>query len=281
MATGPLSDKAPVVHIRPTRGIRSVDLRELWAFRDLFYFMVWRDIKGKYAQSVLGIGWAIIQPLAYMIVFTIVFGNVAKVHSDEVPYAIFSYTGLVPWLFFSGGLSSATLSLVQNSRMLTRTYFPRVIMPISAVLGKLPDFVIAFVMVLGLMAWFRVPPTIWALVLPWLIILMIITAAGLGMWLTALAVQYRDIAHSMTMGVQLLMYASPVVYPASLIPDQYQMFYALNPMVGVIEGFRSALLGTNPMPWDILAVGSVSAILIALGGLLYFRRMERNFADVV
>ena len=149
MATNPLSDKARVVHIRPPRGIPFVDLRELWAFRDLFYFLVWRDIKARYAQSVLGIGWAMIQPFSYMIVFTVVFGNVAKVHSDGAPYAIFSYTGLVPWTFFSGGLTAATMSLVANSRMLTRTYFPRIIMPISAVLGKLPDFVIAFVLVLA------------------------------------------------------------------------------------------------------------------------------------
>lgn len=281
MTTEQSSDKTHVITIEPASGFRMVDLRELWRYRDLFYFLVWRDIKVRYAQSVLGIGWAIIQPLAFMVVFTVIFGKLAKIDSDGVPYAIFSYTALVPWTYFSTALTSATGSLIKDSNMLTKIYFPRLVMPISAVVGRLVDFSIALVLVSGLMVWFRTTPTIWILMLPALIMLMMLAAAGLGMWLTALAVQYRDINYAMSFVVQLLMYAAPVVYPVSLIPDRYRLLYGLNPMVGVIEGFRSALLGTNPMPWDLLAVGSLTALVFAISGTLYFRRMESKFADVV
>ena len=256
-------------------------MRELWQYRDLFYFLVWRDIKVRYAQSVLGVGWAIIQPFFYMIVFTIVFGNLAKVSSDGAPYAIFSYTALVPWTYFSNALTESTSSLIQNVNMLSKVYFPRLVLPMVAVLGKLLDFGIAFLLLFGLMVWFRIAPTSWVLILPLLILLMMLSAAGLGMWLTALAIQYRDVKYAMIFLVQLLMYAAPVVYPASLIPDRYRLLYALNPMAGVIEGFRSALLGTNPMPWDLLAVGSIVAVVMFASGTFYFRRMERIFADVV
>ena len=267
--------------IEPRPGWRLVDWRELWQYRDLFYFLVWRDIKTRYAQSVLGVGWAIIQPVFNMIVFTIVFGKLAKISSDGVPYAIFSYTALVPWAYFSGSLTAATGSLVASKNLITKVYFPRVVVPIAPVLGKLVDFAIAMVLVGGLMLWFRISPTIWILALPLLILLMMLTAAGLGMWLTALSVQYRDINYAMSFVVQLLMYAAPVVYPASSVPEQFRMVYALNPMAGVIEGFRSALLGTNPMPWNFIGEGTVVAILLVISGMLYFKRMERTFADVV
>ena len=267
--------------IEPGSGWRLLDLREVWQYRDLLYFLVWRDIRVRYAQSVLGIGWAVMQPLFYMVVFTVIFGNLVKVQSDGAPYAIFSYTALVPWTFFSTALIESTGSLTQNSGMLTKVYFPRVIMPLSAVFGKLIDFAIAMLVVIGLMAWFRTVPTIWVLTLPFLIFLMVLTAGGLGIWLTALAVQYRDIKYGITFAVQGLMFASPVVYPVSLIPQQYHLIYAINPMTGVIEGFRAALLGTNPMPWDLIAVGAASAALMVVAGLLYFNRMERIFADVV
>ena len=280
-STESIAEGAPVVRITPSKGLRGVDLRELWQYRDLFYFLVWRDIKASYAQSALGIGWAVIPPLAYMLVFTMVFGRLAKISSDGVPYAIFSYTALVPWTYFSTALTGATGSLIQNSNMLTKIYFPRLIMPLTSVLARLLDFGIALLLVVGLMVWFRSAPTIWALILPLLVLLMMLTAAGLGMWLTALAVQYRDVNYAMSFVVQLLMYAAPVVYPASIIPDQYRLVYGLNPMVGVIEGFRSALLGTNSMPWDLLGVGSISAVVIAISGAVYFRRTERIFADVV
>lgn len=266
--------------IRPQKGWRLIDLKELREYKDLFYFLVWRDIKVRYAQSVLGVGWAVIQPVFTMIVFTIVFGKLAKIGSDGVPYAIFSFTALVPWTYFSTALTGASGSLVTGSGMLTKVYFPRIIIPMAPVLGKLVDFGIAMLLLFGMMVWFKTMPTVWVLTLPLLILLMMLTAAGLGMWLTALSIQYRDIKYGMSFAVRLLMYAAPVVYPASLIPDKYRLFYGLNPMAGVIEGFRSALLGTRSMPWDLIAVGSTTAIVIAISGAFYFRRMERIFADV-
>jgi len=267
-----------IIEHRP--GWKLIDVRELWDYRGLFYFLVWRDIKGRYAQTVLGVGWAVVQPIFFMVVFTVVFGNLAKVSSDGLPYPIFSFAALVPWTFFSSGLTLGSTSLISASSMISKVYFPRLVIPITPILGRLVDFCIAMVLLFGMMAWFRIPPTIWALTLPMLVLLMLLTAAGLGMLLSSLAIQYRDINYAMAFAVQLLMYASPVVYPASLIPDQYRLIYGINPMVGVIEGFRAALLGSRPMPWDLLAVGSASAVIVAVVGALYFRRMERIFADV-
>ena len=274
--------------IQPRSGWRLIDVRELWDYRDLFYFLTWRDIKVKYAQSVLGVGWAIVQPVFFMIVFTIVFGKLAKVSSDGVPYPVFSFAALVPWVFFSTAVVDGSDSLVRNANMLTKVYFPRLVMPMASVMAKLVDFGIALILLFAIMAWYRIAPSVWALALPLLILLMVLTSAGLGMWLTALAIQYRDIKHAMSFVMQLAMYASPVVYPASLIPHKYFFYghvelrelYALNPMVGVIEGFRSALLSTTPMPWDLIKVGAITAVLMAIGGAFYFRRMERIFADV-
>ena len=262
-------------------GWQFIDCSELWEYRDLFYFLIWRNIKVRYAQSILGISWAVIQPVFSMIVFTIIFGNLAKISSDGVPYAIFSYAALVPWTYFSNSLSDATGSLISSSNMLSKVYFPRIIIPMTPVLSKLIDFGIALLLLFGLMMWFQTAPTIWALTLPLLIILMMLTSAGLGMWLTALAIQYRDVKYGMKFATQLLMYASPVVYPASLVPEHYRILYGINPMAGVIEGFRAALLGTRPMPWDLIAVGSITAFVIAASGALYFHRKERIFADVV
>ena len=258
-----------------------INWQELWHYRDLFLFLIWRDIKTRYAQSVLGIGWAIIQPLFSMVVFTIVFGNLAKVSSDGVPYAIFSYAALVPWTYFSSALTDSTNSLVNASTMITKVYFPRLVLPIAPVFGKLIDFGIAMVILGGFMIYFRITPTVWAFFLPYLILMMILSAAGIGMWLTAMAVQYRDIRYAMSLAVTLLMYAAPVVYPASSVPDQWRVLYSINPMVGVIEGFRASLLGTTAMPWDFIWVGTVSALVFFFSGLVYFRRMEKIFADVV
>ena len=267
--------------IEASSGWRLIDWRELWRYRDLFYFLVWRNVKVRYAQSVLGLGWAVIRPVFSMIVFSIVFGRLAKVSSDGVPYAIFSYAALVPWTYFSSALTGASGSLVGASGMISKVYFPRLIIPLTTVLSNLVDFAIALLILFGLMVWFGMQPTIWALLLPLLVLLMMLTVTGLGMWLTALAIQYRDVNYGLSFAVQLLMYAAPVVYPASSIPQQYRWLYGLNPMAGVIEGFRSALLGTNPMPWDLLLPGTITAIIIFIGGALYFRRMERIFADVV
>jgi len=257
-----------------------INWQELWHYRDLFIFLVWRDIKTRYSQSILGIGWAIIQPVFSMIVFTIVFGNLAKINSEGVPYAIFSYTALVPWTFFSSSLSSASGSLISSKNLITKVYFPRLVIPISPVLGKMVDFGISFLILLGLMLWYGIKPNIWALMIPVFILLMMLTSAGVGMWLTALSIQYRDVSYGSNFFVQLLMYASPVIYASSSIPEKYQIIYALNPMVGVIEGFRASLLGTRAMPWEFLGVGALMAVAFFLSGALYFRSMERYFADV-
>ena len=274
-----ISKHTHVIEARP--GWRGIDFAELWRYRDLLYFLVWRDIKATYAQSVLGIAWALVQPVFFMIVFTVVFGQLARISSDDAPYAIFSYTALVPWTFFAGALTASSGSLVMNSAILTKVYFPRLVMPLAAPISKLLDFSIGLVLLVALMVWFRQTPTAWALSLPLVAALMFATTAGLGMMLSALAVQYRDVRHGLSIGVQIAMYLSPVVYPASLIPDRFRLLYGINPMTGVIEGFRSALLQTNPMPWDLLAVGSASAAVILVVGAFSFRRMERRFADVV
>ncbi len=273
-------DSPAVTVIQPHPGWRLIDFREVWAYRDLFYFLVWRDIKARYAQTILGFGWAIIQPVFTMIVFTIVFGNLAKISSDGQPYALFTFAAIVPWTFFSTALTDASTSLIGAANTLNKVYFPRIIIPLTPILGKLVDFGVAMILLFCLMAWYRTTPTAWIAVLPLLVVLMAMTAAGMGMWLTALAIQYRDVKYAMAFFIQILMYAAPVVYPTTLIPTPYRPFYALNPMVGVIEGFRSALLNTNPMPWDLLAVGTISALVIFTAGGLYFRRTERIFADV-
>jgi len=276
----PVPRAEPHLVIEASRGWQLINWRELLHYRDLFYFLVWRDIKVRYAQSVLGIGWAVIQPLFSMLVFTIVFGRLAKVSSDGAPYALFSFAAMVPWSYFANSLGDSSGSLASGQSMLSKVYFPRLILPMVGVVSKLVDFVIALGVLALLMAWYRKVPTASVVFLPLLVIIMAVTASGAGMWLSALSVQYRDIRYGMGFGVQLLMYAAPVVYPASLIPAEWQLAYALNPMVGVIEGFRSALLATNPMPWAWIGVGALVAAGLFLAGSLYFRRMERTFADV-
>lgn len=276
----PSSPAGGLVVIEPTRFGPWSKLVELWRYRELFFFFVWRDVKARYAQSVLGVGWAVAQPLVQMVVFTIVFGRVAKIRSDGTPYAIFSYCALVPWTYFANSLTDASSSLVKNSAMLGKIYFPRLIMPLTPVLGRLLDFSIAFVLLLGLMVWFRTTPTTSALLLPLLMAIMMTAAAGLGMILSALAVQYRDVSYGMALMVQLLMYAAPVVYPVSLVPAQYRLFYALNPMVGVIEGFRASLLGSTAMPWNLIAASGASAVALVIAGTMFFTAKEAVFADV-
>jgi lipopolysaccharide transport system permease protein len=276
--------KSEPIVIEPAGGRQLIDWRELREYRDLFRFLVDRDIKVLYKQTVLGFGWAILRPVLSMVIFTIIFGNLAQVDSDGVPYAIFSYVALVPWLYFSSALGASALSLVNNTEMLTKIYFPRLIFPMTPVLSKLVDFFISFVIIFVLMAWFHISLTGRILYLPLLIALMMLTAAGLGLWLAAMAVQYRDVKHAMPFLTQILMYAAPVVWSGSLIAERFgqtgRYLFALYPMVGVIEGFRSALLNTGPMPWDMIAVGTGSALVIFALGLVYFRRMESTFADV-
>lgn len=288
-ATTRLDAEVPPVHapsterihvIEPRTGWRLVDWREFIEYRDLYWFLVWRSIKARYAQSALGIGWAIVQPLFSMLVFTVVFGRLAKLDSDGVPYAVFNFTALVPWTYFAAALTDSTASLVSHSTMISKVYFPRLFLPLAGASSKLIDFSIAFVMLMILLAVYRQVPTPAVVFLPLLVLLMAMTAAGIGMWLTALAVQYRDVQYSIGFILQLAMYASPVVYPTTLIPERYQLLYAINPMVGVIEGFRAALLGSRDMPWAFLAIGTLVSLIVFASGMLYFRRREHLFADV-
>ena len=270
--------------IEPKSGWQLIDWQELHQYKDLFFFLVLRDIKVLYKQTILGFAWAIIRPVFSMIVFSIVFGGLAGVSSDGVPYPIFSYAALLPWTYFSAAMTDSTNSLVSNSGMLSKIYFPRLVIPMTPVLAKLVDFVIAFLILIVMMIWYKISPTANVFYLPLLVALMILTAAGIGMWLSALAIQYRDVKHGIQFLSQLLMYAAPVVWPISLISEKFgntaRLIYGLYPMAGVIEGFRAALLGTTPMPWDLIGIGSVSALIVAVSGAFYFRRMERTFADV-
>jgi lipopolysaccharide transport system permease protein len=272
------SVRVTTIEFRP--GWRLIDFRELYQYRDLLWFLTWRSIKVLYAQSAIGIGWAVLQPVSTMLVFTVVFGRFAEVPSEGVPYPLFSFAALVPWTYFSNALTEAANSLVSQSQLISKVYFPRVVLPFSGIIAKLVDFGIAMVCLAALMVWYRYPPNWNILAIPLLMMIMIITAAGLGMTLTAMAIQYRDVKHALTFLVQLFMYATPVVYPTVLVPEKWRDLYALNPMVGVIEGFRAALLGTREMPWSWIGSGSLTAIILFLAGLMYFRKQERLFADV-
>jgi lipopolysaccharide transport system permease protein len=269
----------PVKIIEASSGWKMVDFEELWRYKDLLYFLTLRGIKARYAQSILGVAWAIIQPLFTTLVFTLVFGGLAKVDSDGMPYILFSYLALWPWNYFSGTLTESANSLVQNANMITKVYFPRMVLPLSAILSKLLDFIIAFVVVVIMLIYFRQMPGLGVMFLPLLILQLLLCSLGIGMFLSAMAVKYRDVKHALTFVVQLLLYAAPVVYSTSAVPSQFVPFYVLNPMVGVIEGFRAAFLD-RPMPWEWIWPGMIVAVFVFVFGTMYFRRMERIFADV-
>ena len=270
--------------IEPRSGWQLIDWRELLRYKDLLYFMVKREITILYKQTILGFAWAIIRPVFAMIVFSIVFGNLANVPSDGIPYPVFSYVALVPWTYFSTAMTKSTQSLITGAGIFTKVYFPRLIIPLTPVIAGLVDFIIALGVVGVLMAYFHIAPTWNIFWLPLLVVIMIMTSAGIGMWLSALAIQYRDVRHAIQFMSQLLMYAAPVVWPVSLLSEKFgdsiAMWYGLYPMAGVIEGFRSALIGTNPMPWDLIGMGAISGVILLVTGALYFRRKERIFADV-
>jgi lipopolysaccharide transport system permease protein len=267
--------------IKPTSGWAALDLRDMWLYRELIFFMTWRDLKVRYKQTLLGVGWAILQPFLTMVVFSIFFGNLAQVPSDGVPYPIFSFTALIPWTLFSKALQDASRSLVANSHMITKVYFPRMILPVSSVLAGVVDFLIAFVVLLGMMVYFRITPTanVWAL--PLFLLLAIIIAIAVGLWLSALNVLYRDINYILPFLTQFWMYLTPIAYPSSMVPEQWRIVYALNPMTGVVEGFRWALLGTDQAPGMMTLVSAGVAIVLLISGMFYFKRMERLFADRV
>lgn len=266
--------------IEPKKGWQLINFKELLEYKDLFFLMVLRDITVLYKQTVLGFAWAILNPFFTMIVFSIVFGNLAQVPSDGVPYPVFSFAALVPWTYFSQALTNSTNSLINSSGLLSKVYFPRIILPMTPVFAKLADFGIAFVLLVLMMVYFNIWPTINIIYLPLLILLMIMTASGVGMWLSALAIQFRDVKFAITFLVQLLMFAAPVVWSGNMIPNKYRLIYGLYPMAGVIEGFRASLLGKSEMPWDYILVGSISSLVILTTGALYFRKMEKVFADV-
>lgn len=267
--------------IEPRKGW-GFDLGELWEYRGLFGFLVWRDIKVRYAQTVLGAGWAILQPFLTMIVFTIIFGNFAGISSDGVPYPVFSLAGLVPWTYFSTAITNSSASLIANTNLITKIYFPRLVIPLSPVLAGLVDLAIAFVILAAAMLFYGVSGTMAAwVVVPLAVLIAAMTAAGVGCWLSALNLQYRDVKYVVPFLVNVWMYASPIVYPMSIIPEEYRLLVGLNPMAGVIEGFRSSLLQTTEVSWPLLGVSLVSSIVFFLTGSLYFRRTERVFADVV
>lgn len=266
--------------IRPSKGWATLKLRELWEYRDLLLLLTWRSISVRYKQTILGAAWAIIQPLFTMVIFSIFFGGLAQIPSDGVPYAVFSYVGLLPWTYFANALTTSADSLVGNANLISKVYFPRLIIPISSVLSGLVDFALAFVILIFLMIGFGIVPTIAVVMLPFLLLLALITALGAGLWLSALNVQYRDVRYIVSFLVQALLFITPVVYPSTLLEEPWRTLYGINPMAGVVEGFRWALLGTNP-PGAMLVVSTVTACVLLVSGLMYFRRMEKNFADVV
>ena len=271
----------PTVCIEPSHGWVSLKLRELWEYRELLYFLTWRDIKVRYKQTALGAAWAIIPPFFTMVVFSQIFGRLAKIPSDGVPYPIFSYAGLLPWLFFEHALVQSSNSLVGSANLIRKIYFPRLAVPIATVLAGVVDFVLAFLVLLGMMVYYSIAPTINVLWLPLLLLLALVTSLGVGLWLSAINVQYRDVRHALPFLIRFWLFATPVIYPSTMLSEPWRTLYALNPMVGVVEGFRWALLGTDTAPGPIMIVSSLAALAILVGGAFYFRRMEKTFADLV
>ncbi|HVX29272.1 MAG TPA: ABC transporter permease [Nitrolancea sp.] len=278
-------EKAPAERdltiIEPSSGWRAVNLRELWRFRELLYFLTWRDVKVRYKQTAIGAFWAVLQPFLTMVIFTILFGRLAKISSDNIPYPVFSYSGLLPWTFFANAIGLAGLSLVTNANMIAKIYFPRLLMPAAAVLGATLDFCLAFVILIAMMFYYGITPGIATLALPLFLALAIFTALGISLWLSALNVKYRDIRYVIPFLTQVWMFLTPVLYPSSMIPEKWRLIYGLNPMSGVVEGFRWSLLGTEKAPGAMILVSAAVVVLLFVGGLFYFRRMEREFADVI
>jgi lipopolysaccharide transport system permease protein len=275
------AEPSPTVVIQPRKGLFDLDLQDVWEYRELLYFLIWRDVKVRYKQTVIGAAWAILQPLLTMTIFTVIFGNFAKISSDGFPYSIFAYTALLPWNYFSQAITRSGASLVGDANLISKVYFPRLIVPVAAAVAPLVDFAVAFVVLLGMMAWFGIVPTWGLLALPLFILLALITALAVGLWLSALNVRYRDVGHTIAFLTQLWMFASPVVYPVSLVPERWRLLYSLNPMVGVIEGFRWALLGGKSPDVGVLAASTAVVMVLLMSGLVYFKQMERTFADVV
>jgi lipopolysaccharide transport system permease protein len=269
-----------VTVIKPKTGWQVIGFKELIAYRDLFYSLVWRNIKVMYAQTILGFSWAILHPLVQIVIFTIIFGKVAKISTEGIPYVLFSSVAIIPWSYMSSSMVGASQSLVAGQQMLGKVYFPRLIFPLTSVLSGLVKFGISMLIILGIMLYFRIVPTWNLLLFPVLVLIMMSVSAGIGMWLSAMAIRFRDVKHAMGFVIRMLMYTAPIVYSASTIPENYRIIYSLNPVVAVIEGFRACLLGT-PIPWLFIWPGIVTTAIILISGAFYFKRMERVFVDVI
>jgi len=269
-----------VTIIKPKSGWQITDLKELKEYRDLFYFLVWRDIKVLYAQTILGFSWSILQPLIQIVLFTFVFGKVAKLQTDGIPYILFSSVAIIPWTYMSQSMTESSQSLVQGQNMLGKIYFPRLIFPVTPVLAKLVDFGISMLIIFCVTIYYRVLPTWNLLLFPFFIMLMMSISLGTGMWLSSMAIRFRDVKYALSFVIRMLMYTAPIVYSASAIPENYRIIYSLNPIVAVIEGFRASLLGT-PVPWLYIWPGIITAVILLISGALYFKRMECVFADVI
>ena len=274
---------APPVHTRiePSKGFVSLKLNDFWEYRELLYFLVWRDVKVRYKQTALGVAWAVIQPLMTMVVFSIFFGKLGKLSSDGIPYPIFSFAALVPWTLFSNGLTQATNSLVGSSNLIKKVYFPRLIIPTATVLAGLVDFLIAFGILVVMMAIYGFAPTLNTLWLPVFLLLTVTTSLGVSLWLSALNVEYRDIKYVIPFLTQIWLFATPIAYSSSMLPEPWRTVFGINPMVGVVEGFRWALLGSGGAPGLMVYVSAVVSLVLLVSGAFYFRRMEKNFADLI
>jgi lipopolysaccharide transport system permease protein len=270
-----------VIRIEPSRGWGMVKFDELWEYRELLYFLVWRNVKIRYKQTAIGAAWAIIQPLMTMIIFTLVFRKFANVPSDGLPYPIFSYAALLPWTYFATSLNQSTLSLTNNANLITKIYFPRILLPLSAVLSGLVDFGISFIFLIGMMIWYEIAPTWGMLLLPFFVLLIMLTALSVSLWLSVINVRYRDVGQAIPFLVQIWMFVSPVAYPISVVPEELRILYDLNPMAGVIEGFRWALTGTEDPRFFLVTLSTLIVSVLLYGGVLFFKRMEDTFADVV
>ena len=271
----------PTLRIAPPRGWLDLHLNELWSARELLYFFVWRDVKIRYKQTAIGAAWAIIQPFMTMVVFSLFFGALAKIPSHGLPYPIFYYSALLPWTYFAGALQNATNVVVEQQSVITKIYFPRLVLPLSAVVSGLLDFAISFLVFLGMMVWYHIKPGPALLLFPLFLLLAVLTALGVGLWLSAVNAIYRDVRYVVPFLVQFWMFASPVAYPSSLVPERWRWLYGLNPMAGVIEGFRWALTGKGQPPTGLLAVSAAMVLLLVAGGTAYFQKMEGTIADVV
>jgi lipopolysaccharide transport system permease protein len=266
--------------IKPKSGWQWVDFKELFEYRDLFFFLVWRDIKVLYAQTILGFLWAILQPLIQIVIFTIIFGKVAKIATDGIPYVLFSTVAIIPWTYMSQAMTSSSDSLVRESHMLGKVYLPRLTFPLTPVFAKLVDFLISIILLVFAMIYYGVYPTWNLLLFPVFCLMMILFPTAVGLWLSSMAIRFRDVRFAMPFAIRMLMYSAPIVYSASSIPEVYRMIYSLNPLVGVIEGFRACLLGL-PIPWSYIWPGAITTIVLLVGGVFYFKRMERIIVDVI